>query len=62
MLKKWGQYSFHKRPIGEVDSLILSALTYLKWDDIAPTLDNEGRGLFLGDISLDKKTFHQYHL
>ena len=38
-VKKWGQTSFHKRPIGEVDSLILSALTYLKWDDIAPSFE-----------------------
>lgn len=58
-VKKWGQTSFHKRPIGEVDSLILSALTYLKWDNIAPSFENEGRGLFLGDISLDKKTIDE---
>lgn len=55
-VKKWGQVSFHKRPLNEVDSLILSCLSYFHWKEIVPHIDEDELGLFIGDILANKET------
>lgn len=55
-VKKWGQVSFHKRPLNEVDSLILSCLSYFHWEEVVPHIDEDEPGLFIGDILTNKET------
>ncbi len=40
-LKKYGGYTLEEKPLGDVDSLILSQFAYLKFDGLAPSPDRE---------------------
>lgn len=42
-LKEYGDYTFEEKPLGEVDSLILSQFSYLKFDGLVPTPNESGR-------------------
>ncbi len=40
-LKKYGQYTFEERPFSEVDSFVLSAVSYLMFELVLPSLDSK---------------------
>lgn len=46
-LKQYGDYTFGEKAFNEVDSLVLCQFSYLKFDGLVPTLDEEG------SVSLD---------
>lgn len=46
----YGQFSFVERPFNEIDSLILSQLSYLKFDGIVPNMFEKRSGIKLLDI------------
>ena len=41
-LREYGDYSFEEKPFSDVDSLVISQLSYLKFDGIVPG-PGEGR-------------------
>lgn len=46
----YGKYSFEERPFNDVDNLILSQLSYLKFDGIVPGIFEKRNGIKLLDI------------
>lgn len=46
----YGQFSFEERPFNEIDNLILSQLSYLKFDGIVPNMFEKRNGIKLLDI------------
>lgn len=53
-LKEYGDYTFEEKPLCEVDSLILSQFSYLKFDGIVPMLDDMGKSVNLLDMKAHK--------
>ncbi len=49
-LKEYGDYSLEELPFSDVDSLILSQFSYLKFDDMVPGLDEPGKQLSLKEL------------
>lgn len=41
-IQTYGDYTFHEKPVNEVDSLILSQLSYLKFDALVPDIEGDG--------------------
>lgn len=39
-IKTYGDYTFSEKPLNEVDSLVLSQFSYLKFDGLVPSLDD----------------------
>lgn len=50
-LKKYGDYSLAKKPFCDVDSLVLSQLSYLKFDGIVPGPEEHGASVSLKEIA-----------
>ena len=48
--KKHGNKDFDELPFNEVDSLVLCQLSYMKIDNIVPSLDEPERYVYLSDI------------
>ena len=53
--EKNGKYSFSDREFCEVDSLVISQLSYLKFDGILPGPANKSEGIKLSDLLKHKK-------
>lgn len=53
-IKEYGQYTFEEKPLCEVDSLILSQFSYLKFDGIVPLLNDMGKSVNLQDMKEHK--------
>ena len=49
-LKEYGDYSLEELPFSDVDSLILSQFSYLKFDDMVPGLDEPGKQISLKEL------------
>lgn len=56
-VKKFGQLNFDEFPFNEVDSLLLSQLAYLNWDNIVPDIDENKESINVIDI-LSPKTIY----
>lgn len=52
-LRQYGDYSLDEKPFGDVDSLVISQLSYLKFDGIVP-----GPGDMRGSVSLPEVAAH----
>lgn len=50
-LKKYGDYSLEEKPFCDVDSLVLSQLSYLKFDGIVPGPEENGASVSMKDIA-----------
>lgn len=50
-LKKYGDYSLEEKPFCDVDSLVLSQLSYLKFDGIVPGPEGNGASVSMKDIA-----------
>lgn len=49
-VKKYGNLTFQKRPFDEIDSLLLSQLSYLNWRWLIPNVHRDKRGITLGKL------------
>lgn len=49
-IETYGTYSFEERPFNDIDNLILSQLSYLKYDGIVPGILEKKNGIKLLDI------------
>lgn len=49
-LRDYGDYSLDEMPFGEVDSLILSQFSYLKFDHMVPGIEEAGKTVSLKEI------------
>lgn len=49
-LKEYGDYTLEEKPLGEVDSLILSQFSYLKFDGMAPEPGDEKLAISLQEL------------
>lgn len=54
-LKEYGDYTLQEKPLNEVDSLALSQFAYLKFDEVAPGVDEEGAMVSLEEIAVHEK-------
>lgn len=50
-LQDYGKYTFVEKPLNEVDALILSQLSYLKFDGIVPDIRERGKSVTLSQVS-----------
>lgn len=50
-VKEYGDYTFAQKPINEVDSLVLSQFSYLKFDGIVPELGEEKEAVTIGYLN-----------
>lgn len=53
-LKKYGDFSFLQKPFNDVDSLILSQLSYLKFDNLVASTAQNAPFLSIGDLDIQK--------
>lgn len=53
-LKEYGDYTFTEKPLNEVDSLVLSQFSYLKFDGIVPDIAEDGPS-----VTMDYLNSHQ---
>ena len=49
-LKKFGHCTFEERPFSDVDSLILSAMSYMMFDGVVPALGEEKDAVGIGRL------------
>ena len=54
-LKEYGDYTLQEKPLSEVDSLALSQFAYLKFDEVAPGVDEESAMVSLHEIAVHEK-------
>ena len=50
-LKEYGDYSLEEKPFSEVDSLVISQLSYLKFDGIVPGPEEERAPMSLESLN-----------
>lgn len=50
-VREYGCYTFEKKPFNEVDSLVLSQLSYLKFDGLAPELSEHKKAVSIGYLN-----------
>ena len=50
-LKEYGDYSLEEKPFGDVDSLVISQLSYLKFDGIVPAPEEERAPISIREIA-----------
>lgn len=50
-LEKYGKYTFEQMPMTEVDSLALCQLSYLKFDGMVPSLQEDGAAVTLSSLA-----------
>lgn len=60
-VEKNGIYDFSQAPFGEVDSLVISQLSYLKFEGIVPGPSENKDGIVLSDIVKSEKYDSIYH-
>lgn len=60
-VEKNGIYDFSQAPFGEVDSLVISQLSYLKFEGIVPGPSENKDGIALSDIVKSEKYDSIYH-
>ena len=58
-LKEYGDYSLEEKPFSEVDSLVISQLSYLKFDGIVPGPEEERAPMSLEEIAAHGNYDHQ---
>lgn len=49
-IREYGDYTFAEKPIGEVDSLILSQFSYLKFDGMVPEMGEAAKAADMQDL------------
>lgn len=49
-LKKYGKYTFQQMPVTEVDSLVLCQLSYLKFDGMVPSVEEDAPAVSLKSL------------
>lgn len=54
-LKEYGDYTFTEKPMNEVDSLILSQFSYLKFDGIVPGIQKDGASVTMEYLDKHQK-------
>ena len=59
-LKEYGDYSLEEKPFSEVDSLVISQLSYLKFDGIVPGPEEERAPMSLEEIAAHGNYDHLY--
>ena len=59
-LKEYGDYSLEEKPFSEVDSLVISQLSYLKFDGIVPGPEEERAPMSLEEIATHGNYDHLY--
>lgn len=59
-LKEYGDYSLEEKPFCDVDSLVISQLSYLKFDGIVPGPGEEGAPVSLTEIAAHADYDHLY--
>lgn len=59
-LKEYGDYSLEEKPFGDVDSLVISQLSYLKFDGIVPGPEEEREPVSLSEIAAHAEYDHLY--
>lgn len=59
-LKEYGDYTLEEKPFGEVDSLILSQFSYLKFDDMVPGPKEEREPVSLQELMQHEKYDSMY--
>lgn len=59
-LKEYGDYSLEEKPFCDVDSLVVSQLSYLKFDGIVPGPGEEGAPVSLEEIAAHADYDHLY--
>lgn len=59
-LKQYGDYSLEEKPFSEVDSLVVSQLSYLKFDGIVPGPEEAGAPVTLSEIAAHADYDHLY--
>lgn len=59
-LKDYGDYTFAERPFDEVDSLVLSQFAYLKFDGLAPSIDEDKPAVSLRELKEHADYDHLY--
>ena len=59
-LREYGDYTLEEKPFSEVDSLILSQFSYLKFDDMAPGTGEEKPALCLSELMQHENYDHLY--
>lgn len=47
-VKEYGSYTFEEKPLSEVDSLVLSQFSYLKFDGLVPELSDHKKAVSIG--------------
>ena len=59
-LREYGDYSFEEKPFSDVDSLVISQLSYLKFDGIVPEPGEECAPVSLSEIAAHADYDHLY--
>lgn len=59
-LREYGDYSLEEKPFGDVDSLVISQLAYLKFDGIVPGPEEERPPVSLQEIAAHADYDHLY--
>lgn len=59
-LREYGDYSLDEKPFGDVDSLVISQLSYLKFDGIVPGPGEERAPVSLAEIAAHEDYDHLY--
>lgn len=59
-LKDYGDYTLAEKPFSEVDSLILSQFSYLKFDGMAPGIDEEQPAVSMEELAQHELYDHLY--
>lgn len=59
-LREYGDYSFEEKPFGDVDSLVISQFSYLKFDGIVPGPEEERAPVSVAQIAAHADYDHLY--
>lgn len=54
-VKQYGEYTFAKKPLNDVDSLVLAQFAYLKFDGLVPDVDSKGQAVSVLELLRNKK-------
>ena len=59
-LKEYGDYTLEEKPFSEVDSLVLCQFAYLKFDGLAPSIDDDKPAVSLQELKAHADYDHLY--
>ena len=59
-LKEYGDYTLEEKPFSEVDSLVLCQFAYLKFDGLAPSIDEDKPAVSLRELKEQEGYDHLY--